>query len=134
MNTMHNTKHDQYFVAVLDAALEGQKTNEYHTADRLYDLKEKSNNSGPLFIELLDYYIGEASGEILTEFITEKGKTVLPLLVAKKRKPIECLAKYKNICMDRFPEALKIRNEKIDQMVDAIQKGIILRAEDPNAK
>jgi hypothetical protein len=112
---------------VLDAHLALKKSGGYpKTIDRLYDLKEKSRDADFLLVALLDYYIGEGPGEILAQFITEKGKVMVPLLIAKEKKPLECLSLYKSICAD----SLEDRNEQIDQMLDAIRKGIILRVED----
>lgn len=128
--TMHGVpKNDRYFLAVLDAQMEGEGTGEYHTMDRLFDLKNSSNPEASL-IGLLDYYLGEAGGVTLAEFLSEAGERVLPRLVAKRAKPIECQPQYAAICM----ESVETRNERIDWIANAIRKGVILRAEDPAAK
>jgi hypothetical protein len=123
------TKLDKYFFAVLDETLKALDTGEYHTIARLYELKEKSQNRDYLLIELLDYYVGALGSVILDEFITERGKEMLPLLVAKKTQPIHCLEKYKRLCMNT-----EERNKDIDFLMDAIKRGIIIRPEDPNKK
>jgi hypothetical protein len=123
-------KYDQYFFGVLDESLNALRTREYHVIDRLYMLKEKSENCDQLLVELLDYYIGEGGGEILAELITKNGKKMLPLLSNKKLQPLHCLPKYESICI----KSIGARNKDIDLMIDAIQKGIVLRAEEPSPK
>jgi hypothetical protein len=123
-------KYDQYFWGVLDESLDALRTRQYHVIDRLYLLKEKSENSNQLLVELLDYYIGEGGGEILEELITKNGKKMLPLLSNKKLQPLHCLPKYESICV----KSIGARNKDIDLMIDAIQKGIVLRAEEPSPK
>jgi hypothetical protein len=138
---MQNTKHDQYFFAVLDNSLESlNNPSKYDVIDRLYDLNDKSKYPDPLLVELLDYGIGAGGSELLDQFITEKKEKILPLLRAKRAKPIECFSKYESICLNSNSfvfgneGALALRNENIDELIDAIQKGIILWAVNPDEK
>jgi RHS repeat-associated protein len=117
--------YDKFFYAVLDAKLQTKKGMEPATIDRLYELKEKSKNSAQQLVQLLDYYIGEGPSEILDQMISEEGKKVLPLLLDKRKKPLECLSKYKTICIDK-----ETRDENIDLLVNAIKEGKVLRVEE----
>jgi hypothetical protein len=42
--------------------------------DRIFALKNKCESPDKFFVNLLDYYLGAAGGEVLTEFITERGQ------------------------------------------------------------
>lgn len=123
-------KFDRYYLAVLDAQVDGERTHEYHTMDCIYDLNKNSRNSDLLLTELLDYRLGAGGAESLTQLITEKGRKMLPLLKRKRAKPLGCLPRYESICI----KSLKARNKVIDLMIDAIEKGIVLWAEEPNPK
>ena len=123
-------RYDRYHFAVLDAQMESRRTGEYRTMDRLFDVKKNSSNPDALFVDLLDYYLGEAGGLTLAEFLSEGGTRMLPLLEAKRLKPLECLPKYTAICADNVDN----RNERINWITDAIRKGVILRAEEPAGK
>jgi hypothetical protein len=123
-------KFDQYYFAVLDAQVESERTQEYHTMDRIYDLNKNSRNSDLLLPELLDYRLGAGGAESLMELITEKGRKMLPLLKRKKAQPVNCLPKYESICIRN----IEARNKRIDMMIDAIEKGIVLWAEEPSPK
>jgi hypothetical protein len=123
-------KFDRYYFAVLDAQVESERTHEYHTMDRIYDLNRNSRNPDLLLPELLDYRLGAGGAESLTQLITEKGRKMLPLLKRKRAKPLGCLPKYQSICI----KSLEARNKDIDLMIDAIEKGIVLRAEEPSPK
>ena len=74
---------DKNFIAVLNAA---QKDDFALALDSLHDLNDNSATANVLLIKLLDYYIGEGAGEIQAQLITEKGKVMLTLLRAKKKK------------------------------------------------
>jgi hypothetical protein len=127
ITTGKNQKYDEYFYAILDSSMASQKNpSEYEVIDKLYDLKEKSKKSNQLLVDLLDYYIGAGGGEILMELITEKGTPILPLLIAKKAVPIDCIPRYKSICFHN----INSRNEDIDLMIEAIKRGEIIRVED----
>lgn len=80
-----------------------------------------------LYIDLLDYYVGEGPGEILAEKITKIGDEILPFLIEKKRAPLKCSEKYKRLCYKNMKE----RNVLIEKMVKAIKDGTILYAEFP---
>jgi len=123
-------KFDRYYFAVLDAQVESERTHEYHTMDRIYDLNKNSRNSDFLLTELLDYRLGAGGAESLTELITEKGRKMLPLLKRKRAQPLDCLPKYESICI----RSMEARNKDIDLMIDAIEKGIVLWAEEPSPK
>jgi len=77
-----------------------------------------------LYMELLDYYIGEGPGEILSEKITGMGERILPFLIEKKNSTFKCLDKYRPFCYKNAEE----RNVKIRSIIAAIKKGIILYA------
>jgi hypothetical protein len=123
-------KFDRYYFAVLDAQVESERTHEYHTMDRIYDLNQNSRNPDLLLPELLDYRLGAGGAESLMQLITEKGRKMLPLLKKKRAKPLDCLPKYESICI----KSLEARNKDMDLMIDAIEKGIVLRAEEPSPK
>ncbi len=82
-----------------------------------------------LYTELIDYYIGEGPGEILSEKITGMREKILPFLVEKKGTQLNCLEKYKSLCR----EDIKERNKRIEYLIDAIKKGVILYAEYPES-
>jgi hypothetical protein len=131
VHSANNSRYDEYFYAVLDSSMESQKNpTKYDVIDKLYDLKDKSKNPASLLIDLLDYFIGAGGEEILLEFITEKGTRILPLLIAKKASPINCIPKYKSICVNN----IKLRDNDIDWMIEAINHGKILRVEEPPVK
>jgi len=98
--------------------------------DRIYDLNEISRNSDLLLTELLDYRLGAGGAESLMELITKRGKKILSLLKRKRTQPLDCLPKYQSICI----KSVGTGNEDIDLMIDAIEKGIILWAEEPSHK
>jgi hypothetical protein len=98
--------------------------------DRIFDLNRNSRNPDLLLPELLDYRLGSGGAESLTQFITEKGRKMRPLLKRKRAKPLGCLPKYESICN----KSLEARNKHIDLMIDAIEKGVVLWAEEPNPK
>lgn len=118
---------DKYFNSVLSIASSTEANPELYPQilDDLDDLDKKGKNTNICLVALLDYYIGEGAREILSEYITEKGKVMLPILREKKKKPLECIPKYKSICSER-----KTRDDGIDQLVDAIEKGIVLRTDE----
>jgi hypothetical protein len=118
------TKTDKFFYSVLDAVLNTRSGQEPATIDRLYDLNEKSVDAATQLVHLLDYNIGEGPSEILDEMITEKGKSVLPLLYQKKKMPVDCFKKYQSLCIDK-----KTRNEDIEALIAAIKEGRVLRVE-----
>jgi len=74
-----------------------------------------------LYMELLDYYIGEGPGELLDEQITGMGDKILPFLIEKKTSPVKCEEKYKSICL-----TLNERNHIINKLMSAIKEGTIL--------
>lgn len=121
---------DRHYLAILDAQVESERTHEYRTMDRIYDLNKNSRNSDLLLPELLDYRLGAGGAESLTQLITEKGRKMLPLLKSKRAKPLGCPPKYESICI----KSLEARNKDIDLMIDAIEKGIVLWVEEPSPK
>jgi hypothetical protein len=90
--------------------------------DRLYDIERKSNNADKIYIDLLNYYIGEGPSECLDELITKRGKRMLPLLLKNKEENINCLSKYKKRCIDNITR----RNEQIDELINAIKNRVVL--------
>jgi hypothetical protein len=81
-----------------------------------------------LYIQLLDYYVGEGPGEIRAEKITKMGDEILPFLVEKKRAPLRCSEKYRRLCY----KDMKERNVIIEKMIKAIKDGTVLYAEFPD--
>ena len=82
-----------------------------------------SHEKNQMLIELLDYYLGSGPSEILQEFITEEGETMVPLLQKKYNSPLNCLPKYKEICL-----TIEERNTFIKGMINAIKNGLVLKA------
>ena len=118
-----NYLHNKLLIDVLDAQVIAQRGGSYRTMDRLFDLRNNSKDSGKYFVDLLDYYLGAAGGETLSEFITEKGAAIVPLLTKKRKSDINCMPVYQEICT----QSEEHRNMKIDKMMDAIRNGIVLK-------
>jgi hypothetical protein len=118
---------DSYFVSVLDLGLSAKKNPMVHPQilDALDDLDKKSKNANVCLVELLDYSIGAGAREVLYEYITMRGKVMLPLLREKKKKPLACLPKYKSLCSDR-----ETRDDDLDELIDAIEKGKVFRTDE----
>lgn len=117
-------QYERLYLAVLDAQLEAQKGGDYYTMDRLFELSRAGRGANHFLVDLLDYYLGAAAGEILGELITSKGSNIAPLLKKKRESPLNCLPQYQSICMD----SLEQRNRRIDEMLEAISKGVVLKA------
>lgn len=117
---------DKHYLAVLDAALVAQRGGEYRAMDRLFDLRRGSKEPNRLLVDLLDYYLGEAAGEAMQEFLTQEGSKITPLLKEKREMPLNCLAKYQAVCR----KDVASRNRQIDYMLDAIRKGVVLKSAD----
>lgn len=122
-STKAKSYYDQYYFAVLNIAAEEprKQTRGSDIANGLSDINKKSKVADRLLIDLLDYYIGEGTGAIQEEYIRARGDESISLLLEKKKKPLECLPKYKSICMDKFPNGLERRNERIDWIIDEIR-------------
>jgi hypothetical protein len=118
------TKYDRLYFAVLDAQVTAQRSGEYQTMDRLLELGDNGDESDRFLVDLLDYYLGAAAGEILQELITSKGNKISALLKEKRNTPLNCLPQYKIICT----HSIEHRNRRIDEMLEAINKGIVLNA------
>jgi hypothetical protein len=86
-----------------------------------------SNTAITICVDLTDYYLGEHGSEILMEKATKIGEKILPFLIERRNSRLNCLVKYKELCVTNIEE----RNRKIDWMIDAINKGIVLYAEYP---
>ncbi len=95
------------------------------TLDLLHELAEKSQNPDQAMIYLLDYYIGAGAGEVLLELITKRGQAMLPLLIKKRRRPLECAPQYIQFCAKNTDS----RNEEIEAMIEAIKEGRVLCAD-----
>jgi hypothetical protein len=95
------------------------------TLDLLHQVAERSQNPDQALISLLDYYIGAGAAEVLPELITKRGKAILPLLLEKKRRPLECAPQYIEFCA----KDVKFRNSEIDTMIEAINEGRVLCAD-----
>jgi len=94
-----------------------------YAIEEIDKLQFKKEELVSLYMELLNYYIGEGPGEILSEKITSMGDKILPFLISKKNMPLKCEEKYKNICY-----TMEERNRKINYLIDAIKDGRILYA------
>lgn len=117
---------DTQFLAVLDSAVVAERGGDYHVIDRIFELRRNSKEVNGLLVDLLDYYLGEGAGEVLQDFITREGKGIESLLTQKRAAPLNCLHNYEMICRKDVQE----RNRQIDYMLDAINKGVILRRAD----
>lgn len=117
-------QYERLYFAVLDAQVVAQKGGDYHTMDRVFELGRAGRDANHYVVDLLDYYLGAAAGEILQELITSKGGNIVPLLKQKREGPLSCLSQYKAICAD----SLEHRNHRIDEMLEAIRKGVVLKA------
>ena len=114
-----NIKPDEYFFKVLDASLDAKTTGDYRRViECLSELKENSKNPDEMMIGLLDYYIGEEGFEILDKYLTDRGKIMIEPLSDKMGQRINCLKKYKPICVGN----IRNRNDSIIQ----IQYGIYM--------
>ena len=74
-----------------------------------------------LYMDLLDYYIGEATGEILFEKITLLEYGILPFLIQKTYMPLDCEEKYASRCWD----SVKERNSHIVHLIECIKNGLV---------
>lgn len=96
----------------------GQRHGAIEEIDKL-QLKMEDRIS--LYMELLNYYIGEGPGEVLNEQITGMGDKILPFLIEKKNSSVNCEEKYKSICY-----TMEQKNRKINKLINAIKEGAIL--------
>ena len=97
------------------------------------DAVDKMGRAGDaVLVELLDYYIGEGPTVLLDEAITRRGKRMLPALTHARKRTPHCLQEFIDKCLDRTPELLGLRQERVGTLIDAIQRGKILCAEDDN--
>lgn len=95
-------------------------------SDEIYGILEETDKlqekeAIKLYIELLDYSIGEATGVILLEKTTSIGDKIIPHLIEKKNTPITCLGEFKSRCRTDLE-----RNRFINYIIDARKKGIII--------
>ena len=118
------SQYERLYLAVLDAQLEAQKGGDYYTMDRLFKLGRAGKGADRFLVDLLDYYLGAAAGEVLQELITSEGNNITPFLKKKRESPLSCLPQYKTICTD----SVEHRNRRINKMLEAISKGIVLKA------
>jgi hypothetical protein len=116
---------DKHFNSVIDAALDESSGGPPRTLDVLHELKTQSENRDTALIALLDYYLGAAASAELEEFLTERGKQAKPLLEKKRNSSLECLPGYEKICVKSRDD----RDRRINRMLDAIDKGKILRVQ-----
>src|SRR3989338_3673543 len=101
-----NVKVTQIKDKILSLALESQRISDNMEArialenaiERIDTLGLQDDDLLSLYIELLDYYIGEHPGGILLEKITRMREKILPFLVEKKNMPLMCSEKYKSLC------------------------------------
>lgn len=130
-----NSKVDQYKEKILSLALTAHNANDNmktriafeDAMDNVEKVVLQKDELANIYIKLLDYYLGESAGEILSEKITKMGETILPFLVEKANMPLKCENKYRSLCLENKKE----RNEKITSLINDIKKGLIAYAEFP---
>lgn len=96
----------------------------------LFEIEKQKLSDSELievYIGLLDYYIGEGPGEILSQKITAMGDKILPFLVEKMYMQLHCDKKFKELCRENREE----RNDRITRLIGNIKKGIIFYPEFP---
>lgn len=108
-------------IQITDKILSESGPERFDAIEGIDDLQLKMEDRISLYVELLNYYIGEATGEVLNEQITAMGDKILPFLIEKKNMPLKCEEKYASICY-----TMEERTRKIDKLIGAIKKGIIL--------
>ena len=86
-------------IEIRDNILSEQGSQRFEAIEGIEKLQLKTEDRISLYMELLNYCVGEATGEILCEQITRMGDKILPFLVEKKNSPVKCEEKYKNICL-----------------------------------
>jgi hypothetical protein len=118
---------DPYLISFLDSLID-PKAFYPHTLDKLYAIEHHGSQPDKSFIALTDYYIGAAGGECLDELITKRGKRMLPLLMEKRKRPLDCLPKYQSLCV----ETVSDRNDRINELIKAIKNGVVLCVEYDN--
>jgi len=91
--------------------------------------KKGGRRADRFLVRLLDYYVGEGPTLALDEAITRRGKRMLPLLDTLRSRNLQCLEEFTNICMSIFPDGRELRNERIEQLTQAIKKGVVLKAD-----
>ena len=118
---------DKLFAVVLNTARAGDYPG---TLDSVSLLDKKGGRRAERFlVRLLDYYVGEGPTLALDEAITRRGKRMLPLLDTLRSRNLQCLEEFTNICMSIFPDGRELRNERIEQLTQAIKKGVVLKAD-----
>ncbi len=117
---------DKYLLAVLDKAKAGDSVG---ALDQILVLDERGSSADMALVRLLDYYVGEGQSEVLSEAITKRGKRMLKLLKSQKKNALRCLPDYMEICISKFADGVTLRNEYIDRLIDAINRGVVLRAD-----
>lgn len=130
-----SSKVDQYKDKILSLALSSHNSNDNTKARSAFEdaignidkIGLQDYELASLYVALLDYYLGESTGEILSEKITKMGETILPFLVEKANMPLKCENKYRSLCLENKKE----RNEKITSLINDIKKGLIAYAEFP---
>ena len=93
----------------------------FEAIEEIEKLQLRMEDRISVYMELLNYYIGEATEGILCEQITRMGDKILPFLVEKKNSPVNCEEKYKSICL-----TMEVRNGVIiDKLIRNIKEGTI---------
>lgn len=131
------SKADEHIERILSLALSSQESSDNmkkkaafeDAIDNIDKIGLNNEELMSLYIGLLDYYIGESTGEVLSKKITYIGDKILPFLVEKKNMPIKCIKKYNTLCSY---ETHAERNIKIIRMITAIKQGRVLYAEFPD--
>jgi len=116
---------DKRLLLVLNQAKAG---NYPAVLDAVDELDKQGKRADASLIALLDYYVGEGPSEIMNEAITRRGKRMLKALETKRQSDLQCLPEYLSVCMSKFTDGLKQRNEYIQRLEAAIRKGKVLRA------
>jgi hypothetical protein len=108
-------------IQIRDKILSEHGPQRFDAIEEIDTLQLKMEDRISLYMELLNYYIGEATGEVLCEGITAMGDKILPFLVERKNMPVKCEEKYASICY-----TMEERTRKINKLIGAIKRGIIL--------
>jgi hypothetical protein len=108
-------------IQIRDKILSEHGPQRFDAIEEIDKLQIETEDRISLYMELLNYYIGEATGEVLNEQITAMGDKILPFLIEKKNTPPKCEEKYASICY-----TMEERTRKITKLIGAISQGVIL--------
>ena len=96
-------------IQITDKILSESGPERFDAIEGIDDLQLKMEDRISLYVELLNYYIGEATGEVLNEQITAMGDKILPFLIEKKNMPLKLI----HMCTRLILARLKQRDTQI---------------------